>query len=520
MAARSTADAEAGGEPEAPKRFGAGRLWCLLDGNELDGPASMAATTMHGLNHAVGSKSPRRQCLWSVVVFAALVGLATLLIDKTSTFLSNPTSTVLTLKNPTRVRFPAVTVCNNQPFSITNAQGGPFEGTVNNSQAPAPFTEAQASKAGFSREDTFMNPFACTFNYHLCRTSDMLHSWDSEYGNCWTFNADNVPMQLESYVGSEPPVWYGNTSDDKLMSSRASEDAGLTLAMNVQSADYPSASPSLDSLARGDYLYAAKMPVGIRFFVHDPTQDYASHGGATGLAPPGFATTVAVQRQTFQLLPKPWGDCEPTLSPTDSVRQCLLDCVDAFMRRSQYACAWLPPFGGDHPEPCMVNAAALAEGLDATSLLSNSQSAAKSCDCRNRCDAAMYPSVSITAGRYPSQTTLESLRNSGQVPNETGWAERNMVLLKVSLATLQVLETNTTKAYTFTSLLSDYGGQLGLFAGISVLTLVELSEALWTRCCAPRRERRRLLRERGGSRAAPGVTELVAPGKSRRPAGK
>ena len=103
------------------------------------------------------------------------------------------------------------------------------------------------------------------------------------------------------------------------------------------------------------------------------------------------------------------------------------------------------------------------------------------CDCLYPCNQIMYD-TKLTTLTIPTPMVLAEnrLRNDTYVTTEE--IMQNMINLKVYFPSLQVTKVKQVAAYTFVELISNLGGQLGLFLGASLLTITEFFDYICRLC--------------------------------------
>ena len=103
------------------------------------------------------------------------------------------------------------------------------------------------------------------------------------------------------------------------------------------------------------------------------------------------------------------------------------------------------------------------------------------CDCLYPCKQTLYD-TQLTTLYLPTPMVLAEnlLRNETYTTAEE--IVKNMINLKVYFPSLTVNKVKQVAAFTFDELISNIGGQLGLFLGASVLTMCELIDYLCRTC--------------------------------------
>ncbi|XP_052075471.1 degenerin unc-8-like [Mytilus californianus] len=107
---------------------------------------------------------------------------------------------------------------------------------------------------------------------------------------------------------------------------------------------------------------------------------------------------------------------------------------------------------------------------------------AEDCDCKVPCREVTY-NKEVSTTTYPAvnqQGVLERILNTDSA--SFGTLRESLVYLKVYLASLTDELTEEEVAYTEENFVSDIGGQLGLWVGISVLSIAEVIELIILLC--------------------------------------
>ncbi len=173
----------------------------------------LTTTHIHGLPHIVRTKYLFIKILW-MISFLALGVLCTFVIyNSIDEYLQRPTITEIYEFSEPSSLFPAVTICNINPFVTTEAVELIKNNLINAYSNSSYFEDSVLYESLFSAklsaqlEVSFNESFRgelkkkmgpnlsefildCSFNYVDCVESDFTWYYSFEYGNCFTFNAE------------------------------------------------------------------------------------------------------------------------------------------------------------------------------------------------------------------------------------------------------------------------------------------------------------------------------------------
>ncbi|KAF8367219.1 asic-1 [Pristionchus pacificus] len=287
----------------------------------------------------------------------------------------------------------------------------------------------------------------CSFNGRECSIDNdfSIHS-DPVYGNCFTFNYDK---------------------DENMTSERAGPQYGLRFQVFVNVTDYL---PTTEA-------------AGVRLTVHSPDeQPFPDTLGFS--APTGFVSSFGIRLKHMTRLPSPYGDCtrdgkdEHFIYPNKnySTEACQRSCLQRFLIDR---CACGDPRYPPHIKPnCPVDDPekrdCLAKGIKNAI---REMASTVDCVCPQPCRQLVY-SVSYSAARWP---TLSSMTHSTDCPLGLThhlcleYFREQGAMIEVFFEQLNYESLVETEAYGIPNLLSDFGGQLGLWMGVSVITISEVA---------------------------------------------
>ncbi|TRY74131.1 hypothetical protein DNTS_026679 [Danionella cerebrum] len=417
--------------------------------------------SLHGANHVFveDKKFGIRQGLWTVVFLLAVSMFLMQVVDRVIYYLQYDYVTLLDERNAKNICFPAVTLCNYNTFRRSQLSYsdllfmGPLLGYEDN-MAPgiplAPEPDRQGSRFSlaefFNRtrhrmEDMMLE---CNFAGKECGPEHWREIF-TRYGKCYTFNSgqDGRPLLIT-------------------MKDETSFEAGIKVQIHTQ--DEP---PFIDQLGFG--------------------------------VAPGFQTFVSCQEQRLTYLPPPWGDCKATPMDSDffstySITACRIDCETRYLvENCNCRMVHMP---GDAPYCTPEQYKECADpALDFLVERDNDY-----CVCETPCNMTRY-GKELSFVKIPSKASAKYLAKKFNKSEQ--YIADNILVLDIFFEALNYETIEQKKAYELAGLLGDIGGQMGLFIGASILTILELFDYLYEvikfkLChCAKKKQQRSSNSERG-----------------------
>ncbi|XP_077869752.1 uncharacterized protein LOC144361814, partial [Saccoglossus kowalevskii] len=302
-------------------------------------------------------------------------------------------------------------------------------------------TEAEISAYGHQIDDFILQ---CTFTSEECKLSDFVAFQDDFYGNCFQFNVEGI---------EEQKIAMGTGSS-----------YGLQLTLYTEQEEYLSIYGQ-DSGAR-----VAILPRGILSFPVDE--------GIT--VKPGTITSIALKEKVNARMPWPYGSCtdgqtEQTVNSNASYS--LLSCEKACSENALiHYCGCAEYLFTDAPRCKLLNETQdLCRQL--TKYLYNIGKI--QCSCPSPCKETNYD-MTLSQSLWPSDVYLNKLLKTLKWQNtklknvnDMQSARSNLVRLEIYFETLNYQLVNEQAAYKWEDVLSDIGGTLGLYAGISLISVCE-----------------------------------------------
>ncbi|VDN50263.1 unnamed protein product [Dracunculus medinensis] len=298
----------------------------------------------------------------------------------------------------------------------------------------------------------------CSFNGRDCSIEDDFVSYiDPSYGTCFTFRKNSTDAIIERTGRT-----YGMLD---IIAQKSIQNSGLRLQLFVDIDEYL---PTTDI-------------AGARVVVHDQyEQPFPDSDGYN--APVGVASALGMRMKRLQRLPHPYGDCIVDGRDEDyiykdkkySIQGCLRSCVQKYLVM-QCTC-------GDPRFPkyrdydnCPVDDPDLRECLEKEVKYTAQNADKLGCVCKQPCKQDIYV-ASYSAALWPAGPKALTDCPSGMDSKEClAYFREEYALIEVFYESLNYERFSEGEAYGMPNLLSDFGGQLGLWMGVSVITIIEVA---------------------------------------------
>ncbi|XP_018886626.2 acid-sensing ion channel 3 isoform X4 [Gorilla gorilla gorilla] len=483
--------------------------------------------SMHGLGHVFGPGSlSLRRGMWAAAVVLSVATFLYQVAERVRYYREFHHQTALDERESHRLIFPAVTLCNINPLrrsrltpndlhwagpallGLDPAEHAAFLRALGRPPAPPGFmpsptfdTAQLYARAGHSLDDMLLD---CRFRGQPCGPENFTTIF-TRMGKCYTFNS-------------------GADGAELLTTTRGGMGNGLDIMLDVQQEEY---------LPVWRDNEETPFEVGIRVQIHSQEEPPIIDQLGLGVSP-GYQTFVSCQQQQLSFLPPPWGDCSsaslnpnyepepsdplgspsPSPSPPYTLMGCRLACetryvarkcgcrmvympgdapvcspqqykncahpaIDAMLRKDSCAC----------PNPCastryakelsMVRIPSRAAARFLARKLNRSEAyiAAGSTGVSHR--ARPLPGFLKGVGEPTAASCQQWAPGGGQPTFEAILVLReNVLALDIFFEALNYETVEQKKAYEMSELLGDIGGQMGLFIGASLLTILEILDYL------------------------------------------
>ncbi|XP_035500125.1 acid-sensing ion channel 1-like isoform X2 [Scophthalmus maximus] len=409
------------------------------------------ASTLHGIAHIFTyERACVKRSLWALLFLGSLALLLYVCVDRVHFYLEYPHVTRLDEVTTPTMTFPAVTFCNLNAFRFSRVtrndlyHAGELLALLNqryeirdvhlveesvleslkvradfHNFKPRPFNMREFhDRTGHDIADMLLS---CHFHGAECRAEDFRVVF-TRYGKCYTFNAGG---------DGRPP----------LVTTKGGMGNGLELMLDIQQDEYLPVWGETDDTS---------FEAGVKVQIHSQSEPSFIDQLGFGVAP-GFQTFVSCQEQRLIYLPPPWGDCKVTPMDSDffdsySITACRIDCETRYLvDNCNCRMVHMPDFLVERDNDF--------------------------CVCETPCNMTRY-SKELSFVKIPSKASAKYLAKKYNKSEQ--YIKENILVLDVFFEALNYETIEQRKAYEVAGLLGDIGGQMGLFIGASILTILEL----------------------------------------------
>ncbi|KAL9988147.1 hypothetical protein ACROYT_G002555 [Oculina patagonica] len=324
----------------------------------------------------------------------------------------------------------------------------------------AKYSQAELERGGHHFPELV---FRCAFKTFSCKDGDFLKywktTWNWRYGNCFTFNSGVTRS------GRMAPV---------LTTTKPGPQYGLTLDLFVN---------------QNEYIPLLSQEAGVRVLITGQHNiPFPVDEGFT--VSPGFATSIGLRKlNIIRVDPFNNGSCYKSKGLEDfsvyqqfqGSRYSVQGCMNSCLARAQL-------------ESCNCTEAKFKFGKRICSAISKEvrciQELQKRYDsdelgcsekCPQPCTQTSYrTSMSSSAWSIAYEKQIQSmmLREGGEMGKSKDMLRENILRIKIYFEELNLERITYSEYYALENLMSDIGGQLGLWIGLSVITVAEVFQLL------------------------------------------
>uniref|UniRef100_A0A8C3QG47 Acid sensing ion channel subunit family member 5 n=1 Tax=Cyanoderma ruficeps TaxID=181631 RepID=A0A8C3QG47_9PASS len=398
-----------------------------------------SSTSFHGVHNIVHTQSKARRALWLLIVVGCLAIVVWQICSRFIYYFSWPTTTTVVVQYVENVKFPAVTFCNMNRFqahAVSNLKAIFFVWNI-----------VSAILQKFSMDDKYFQEL----NYFLLGNQN--------------FSIKDFTRENGFYLNSSTLL------ECDFFGKPCYPQVSRFITLKTSSFDKFTDEPTLG------YTDA-----GITFVVHSP-QELPRFDGLGLLTPVGTHAQVAIRQLKSIIQEYPWGECKPDIKlryhKIYSTHGCLLECKARYI---QDWCGCLPfilPGNGTECDllkfyKCVYPAVYDIEIKGLCTVGTHNST------CPTPCEETDYPTT-VTYSNFGGENAIKYF--STKLNKSREYIRQNLVRIEIKYHDLSYKITQQQKALSISELLADVGGQLGLFCGASMITIIELLEYIFTNFC-------------------------------------
>ncbi|XP_078373784.1 epithelial sodium channel subunit alpha-like isoform X2 [Oculina patagonica] len=455
-------------------------------------------TTAHGYGRVVDAESRLHRFFWLFVCALAFGTFTQQLYVITQQYMSKPLKTRTSIGHDEKLAFPQVTICNlnmirhskfpnNILTKYPEVLGGPKRntsskqrttlGSSGNQVVPniedlpetekliqvvvqnlAEMPEEELKSYGHQIDDMILT---CHFNNLECLEGDMkkfwTQFWHNRYGNCYTFNKglDANGSQMNVLNSSQPGF-------------------GLTLEINIE---------------QNEYVSQLSQEAGVRVLIGVQKEMPFPYEQGMSVSP-GFSTAIQLRKVIIgRLDPFENNSCEARTDQFDNsmfsrynitytTMACKVSCL-ASMMENRCGCI-MHMLKYDGKPVCKSENSSVVKCVN--TVFEEYDNGSCNEFCQERCREEGFKTT-VSLAKWPSsqyKSTLDAEIGDKVGGNHSKETSEHFLKVKVYYGELNYEVIEEEYAYTSASFLSDIGGLMGMWIGISALTIAELLELIAT----------------------------------------
>lgn len=423
-------------------------------------------TTLHGFKYIFNRDLHIcSRLIWTVVLIAMFIALIVSFVQSLVRYYNYETYTSVNIKRISELTMPAITFCNINIFpnqllkSIYPGLSATLEaaslvdhGDVDISANLSAVTSEEYLKQ--FENVTYYDIISLTYSiekiFLMCRVgndyfpcSEYLKAVITTSGTCYTFNSYDFL-----------------NSNESIKTYQAGEKYGLAFLIDI----FPD-----------DYILSKSFGEGIEIQIHNPEEFPYIETNNIRISP-GEETSIAIHKNEMNILPPPYSndDCvsgdnakiygklyHPTLPYTESL--CKHNC--SYKHIYNCGCDALTPSG---PSSCTFFQVFTCARENYKLFLNGENH----CNCKPRCEYTEY-TKHISSTVFPNINTLKLAEGFNWTSNTFEEMNRRLAMVTIYFDSMMYTEMKQLPVTELVQLLANFGGQLGLFTGASIITVFE-----------------------------------------------
>jgi len=369
-------------------------------------------TSVHGVYYALerGHFRPWKRIVWTILVLVAAGGLLWVLVVEFQDFFEYTVNTSTETKIPLNMPFPQVTVCNSNMYDSS---------LQNITGIQEPRNEEELSLISQPLEE-----FILYTSFNNAQYQNLTQIWTpviTPFGRCYTFSTDENVIVPGASAGLNVDLWL----------NQLNYDASTVIA--------------------GIYVFVAQKGTPI------------TEQTPRVLVPPGSASFLSMSRFEFKReTDHPWSRCYGS-SPEYSNERCRAECIDD-ATMAKCGCRPIGDARNTTISFCNSSNTACQQSIGDEEL-----DVCESCSIPPCEEEIFYTTYS--SARVAIKATVQLEDELGLDP---GQFSENFVQVHVNYDLIRYQLITESKATTAAQMVSNLGGNMGFFMGLSMISVVEI----------------------------------------------
>lgn len=433
------------------------------------------SSTSHGLPNIFKAEHISIKLIWIICFMVSVSVCSYMIVLSINQYIEYDVVTKAQIITETKSTFPTISICQVHPlttkyaeakvenvlegiiidFNITNLTGLDYVGyslsastlVLLNAYLNRFNKSYSVEKYGFSVKDTLMY---CTYNEINCNYTNFEWYFDVNNGNCFRFNS-----------GLKQPLKETN---------KAGPQNGLLVYFLLDE-------------TKNKFIFSE----GLKIFIHNNSvEPNLAEGISIELSK---STLIAIERTQISKEPYPYSDCIDLKSFDSKFYRVILDsnmtyrqsnCLDLCLQEiiiSSCSCYDLNYLKLDDSTPCLT----MTQFMCASKMYASFRNKNLDEECLRKCPLecdSMSFNTRLSSSTFPTKYLFDALGNVLFQNASFDDVKKRVLELKIYYSKLSYLSLTESPKTSIIDLFSNIGGTLGLYVGVSLLSLVEIVEIL------------------------------------------
>ena len=428
--------------------------------------SEVESLSIHGISRVYSSRPLSLKLIWlalSISAFAFLISFAAISVNR---YLKREVYTKVERVGKKSIKFPAVTFCSTNSLSNEASSYDHFS---------FPENQELPENCSFTNETYFKNKINRQFFMQACHWF-FGHKSFSEMQSIARVGKYHVELiKFPKHFSFQANMWpcFTLNPNKKLTQYGAGAESGIRMILQFDEED-SSTKKYLDVLDDDGH--------GLFLTIHDPQEHMIGHNSIS--LPLGFHTSIEISKNVFKRKPDPfpskcvqaWGQKTENIFPgKERINSCRLSCFYKLVHRR---CGGVIPATRTFMKPEKYPGFVNVSDRKSVFCIHETIKYMEECECRVPCEEETYKSkvsrVPWPQGGKAAQLNELLFQKEDQNRNQSKDLKKKLMKLSIYYTDMCEFVYTEEEKYDVMSILSDFGGQMGLFIGASVLSFIEV----------------------------------------------